>query len=171
MNRIHRLPVLGWTVTLGTYHRALHVALTRPRPLDPDRWDGPVPAWALVARGGLAENDPTEPAPEPVRLRDWPRRLWQRWANRHPDVALQAAGTHTLGPWAATLNHDGLSVRRLPEYDCSWHAPITDEECCATGRYVYQPEPQLWSCTCPRVRPWVRICLTRPELQSVEPPF
>ncbi|MEV7929040.1 hypothetical protein [Kitasatospora sp. NPDC088779] len=88
----------GWTIALTTARSRLDVTLTRPHPLDPYRWDGPQPALALTLHGGLTDTHATDPTPERVDLlRRYPRRLWQRWAHRHPDAADQP-GTLTVGP-------------------------------------------------------------------------
>ncbi|MQS16073.1 hypothetical protein F7Q99_28490 [Streptomyces kaniharaensis] len=41
------------------------------------------------------------------------------------------------------------------------------------GRYAFEPDPQPQDdvCTCPRLRPWLRVALTRPERTPAEPPF
>ncbi|MFJ2778185.1 hypothetical protein [Kitasatospora sp. NPDC087315] len=182
--RTRQFPLRGWTFALTTGPGRLNAALTRPRPLDPDRWDGPQPAFALTVRAALTDTYVTDPAPERCALRHYPHRVWQRWAHRHPDAALQPAGpvatgprdrsgrTLTAGPWSATLDQSGIRVRRLPEFDCDWHAPVTDEDCLPAGRYAFEPEPRPRAvCTCPRIRPWLRVHLTRPERIPAQAPF
>ncbi|MGW7582960.1 hypothetical protein ACWGKU_18400 [Kitasatospora sp. NPDC054768] len=174
----------GWTIVLTTGRGYLHTAVTRPHPLDPARWDGPQPAYVLALRAALTDTYATDPAPERCALRDYPRRVWRRWVHRHPDAALQPAGpvttgpwdrcgrTRTVGPWSATLDRCGVRVRRLPEFDCDWHAPVTDEDCFPSGRYAYEPEAGSRPvCTCPRIRPWLRLHLTRPERVPAQAPF
>ncbi|MFD9062717.1 hypothetical protein ACFVZ3_14480 [Kitasatospora purpeofusca] len=164
----------GWTVALTTGRGDLTAALYRPFPLDPLRHDAQA-AWEFVLRGGFDTNAPADPPPAPPVVRYRPRRLWRRWARRHPDTAHHPGHT-AVGPWTVEpypYGH-GLYVWRLPEHDCPWHRPVPEDDCYPDGRY--QDECDMtrlpyFACTCPRRRPWFQIAVVRPETIPAEPPF